>query len=145
MSTFWSNVIDNKPIDDFLVENQNESDSEWDYENQPLQSEDGKTKDLQKSLNSNNNFLLSLVTPHVVHHFNLFWMSWYKSMKPLRPNLKLVIKKQVCVMHAAFTDIESSSNYFMLNGMSTYFLFCHFEKSDSYFIIINFFKHNVYY
>ena len=36
----FSNVKDNKTIDDFLVENQMKTHYEYDYENPPCQSED---------------------------------------------------------------------------------------------------------
>ena len=39
-----SNVIDDKPIDDFFIEKQKESDSDLDDENPPHHSEESRTK-----------------------------------------------------------------------------------------------------
>ena len=44
-----SNFIHTKPIDDSLVEKQNEIDSEFEDKNPPRQSEEGKTKYFQKT------------------------------------------------------------------------------------------------
>ena len=47
-------------------------------------------------------------------------MSWYKSMKPFRTNLKLVMEKNVCGIHDSFPVVDYSSNDFMLSGMIKY-------------------------
>ena len=40
----------------------------------------------------------------------LLSMSWYKSMKPFQNNLKLVIKKYMCIWHEYLPGVDSSSN-----------------------------------
>ena len=91
---------------------------EPDDENPPHNSEYGKYKYLQQTLNSINAFLLSQVISYVVSNFKLLRMSWYKIMKPFRENLKLVINKYLCGMHDYFTGVDSSSKNIMLSVTS---------------------------
>ena len=64
-------------------------------ENPHLHSEARKIKYLQQTLNSINAFSMSLVMSNVGSRFKLLRMSWYRSMKTFRTNLKLVVKKTI--------------------------------------------------
>ena len=93
----------------------NENDSESGDENPPRHSEYKQPKYLQKHLNSINSFLLSLVVSYVGYRFKLLRMFWYKSMKPLRTKIKLVINKYLCFMYADFPGVDSSDDDVILN------------------------------
>ena len=66
-----------------------------------------------------------LVISYVGSHLKLLWMSWYKSIKQLINNLKLIIKKDFCVMNGGFNGVEYYSNDFILIVMSKYICFYH--------------------
>ena len=109
-----------KNIEDFLVWNIIENHYESEDENPPHHSETGKIKYLQKTLNSMNDFLLLILMSYVGSCFKLLRMHWYRSMKPFRTNLKLVIKKHLCTFYNSCPGVKFSSNCVMLNGMSKY-------------------------
>ena len=90
---------------------------ESENENPPCHSESRLHKYLQQTLNSINEFLLSLVMSYVGYCFKLLRMSWYKMMKPFRTNLKLVIKEYFCVMHDSYSGIDCYFIDFMSSGM----------------------------
>ena len=101
-------------IDDFLVENHVETHYDYDDENPPRHSKAGQPKYLQQTLISIIAFLLFLVMLYVGLGIKLLRLSWYKSMKPFRTNLKLVMEKNVCGIHDYFPGVDYSSNDFML-------------------------------
>ena len=55
-------------------------------------------------------------------------MSWYKSMKPLRKNLKLFIKEYLYGMNGYLPGVQSPYNDDMLKVMSKYLLIFHCEN-----------------
>ena len=67
-----------------------------------------------------NAFLMSLVNKYMGSRLKLLMMSWYRSMKQFRTNLKLVMNKYFCILHEYFHQDNSSSNDFMLSEISKY-------------------------
>ena len=53
---------------------------------------------LKYTLNSMNNFLISLVISFLGSGFNFLRKSWYASIKSFQDNLDLVIKKYICAV-----------------------------------------------
>ena len=129
-----SNVKYNKNIEDFLVENIMETHSESKDENPTHNSEARQIKDLQQTLKSITTFIMSLVMPYVGSCFKLLRMSWYRSINTLRMNLKLVIKKHLCILHDHFTGFDSSSNSVILIIMSKYILLYNLNTISSEFL-----------
>ena len=89
-----------------------------DYEKPLKHSEAGQIKCLKQTLNSNNAFVLLVLMSYMESRLNLLLLSWYKSMKSFRTNIKLVKGKYLCVMHDSFLGVDSSYNDIMLSGMS---------------------------
>ena len=85
-------MLNRQKINDFLVDNTNEDDSDSQNVCPFLQNKSGQEKYLQYTLNSINPFLLSLLMLSVGSRHKLLHISWYKNMKPFRTNLKFVIK-----------------------------------------------------
>ena len=117
MSVSLSNVIDAKPIGFFFLKNI------WKVIVNIMMKRHLVTVIMEKlniwlTLESINALIISLVMSYVGFHFKLLQMSWYKSMKPFRMNLKLVMKIYLGEIHDSFTDFDSSYNYVLLNGMS---------------------------
>ena len=124
---------------DVLFENIMETHYESKDEKPHCYSESGKIKDLQQILNPINAFILSLLMSYAVSHFKLLNISWYRSMKPFIANLKLVIKKPLCIWHDYFIVFDYSSNNDMLNGMSMYICFYHFNTISFEFLYMIYF------
>ena len=93
MSLKLSTVKDIKNIEIFLAENIKEIIYSSEDENPRKYSKNVQMKDLQQTLKSMNDSLLSLLMSYVGSVFQLLSMYWYRSMKPFRNNLKLVMKK----------------------------------------------------
>ena len=118
-----SNNKDTNNIEYFSLKNIKETHYESEYENTPRHSVAGKNKYLQQTLKSNYDFLLLLVMSYVGSRFKLLRISWYRSMKPFRKNIKLVLKKKLCSLHHYFPGVESFSNDVMLSGASKYIFY----------------------
>ena len=68
-------------------------------------SEDVKINHLKQTLNSIIAYLLLLVISYAESWFKLLRISWYRNMKPVWTNLKLVINKYLCILHKYFLSL----------------------------------------
>ena len=94
-----------------------------------------KKEDLKQTLNSMNNFLMSLVMSYVGLKFELLKMSAYTSMKPFWAKVKLYIKKYFSIWHESLPGVEFSSNNQMLRVTSKYIFFTiEFQSSLNFYI-----------
>ena len=71
-------------------------------------------------------------------------MSWYEIMKPFRTNLRLVMKKYLCGMHAIFPGVDYSYNRVIFNVTIKYLLYFHCETIASDFFMVTFLKPGIY-
>ena len=114
------NETNTKKLKEFLVEKKPECIFETELKKLPKHSKDGQFKYLKHTLNSMNDFLLSLVTSFLGWRFKIFRMSWYTSMKPFWNKLESFMKKYLCSWNGSFLGVDSSSNCQILNGTSKY-------------------------
>ena len=77
-------------------------------------------KDLKQTLNSIDEFLMSLVMSYVVSKFKILSISWYISMKKFLTNMKLVINKYLCRLNESFPGVDFYSNFFVSIEISKY-------------------------
>ena len=86
----------------------------------PKPNVDGGLKDLKYNLNLMNAFLLSLVISFLVSQLKISRISLYKSMKPFRDKLDIIIRKYLCSFHDRLPGIDSISNEKLLIAISKY-------------------------
>ena len=103
-----SNVKDTNKIEIVLAEKIREIIYSSEDENPRKYNKNFQMKDLQQALNSVNASLLSLVMSYVGSVFKLLSMYWYRSMKPFRNNLMLVMKKFLYSLHKSLPEVDSS-------------------------------------
>ena len=83
-------------------------------------SEDGQMKYFKQTFNSMDYFIMSLVVSYVGSWSKSLRVYWYRSIKPFRTNLKLVLKEYLCIWHESFPGVDSYSSDLMSSGMIKY-------------------------